>query len=190
MTTSRTGGNNSPSTSFWLRRKMRATSSSAGVMPLSTSTNIRTASASWIAISAWVRISLMNSLEPIESGSRPVPIFTSVGSIPPVSTTIKSTPPQSACECNRSRVVPGVSSTTANRSPASRLNKVLFPTLGRPTRATTGIRFAIFLSSSRCRGHKWSPGWSGFWAAIIDGDDHLNRIRINRFNPHLVQKNI
>src|SRR6185503_18842533 len=43
----------------------------------------------------------------------------------------------------RSRVVPGVSSTMARRSPTRRLNKVLFPTLGLPTSATIGLGILV-----------------------------------------------
>src|SRR6266568_1711476 len=39
----------------------------------------------------------------------------------------------------RSRVVPGISSTIATRSPSIRLKKVDLPTLGRPTIATSGF---------------------------------------------------
>src|SRR5512138_2753916 len=85
----------------------------------------------------------MKSAEPIDSGVLPP----CVGSIPPVSTTWNARPFHSASPNRRSRVVPGVSSTMARRSPTRRLNKVLFPTLGRPTSATIGfdIRFMLYL---------------------------------------------
>jgi hypothetical protein len=59
--------------------------------------------------------------------------------MPPVSTTVNARPFHSLSASMRSRVVPGVSSTTASREPASRLNKVDLPTLGRPTSATSGL---------------------------------------------------
>ena len=97
-----------------------------------------------MAISAWMRISLMKSFDPIESGSLTLPGEIVVGSIPPVSIMSKDMPLHSASATNRSRVVPGISSVTANRSPARRLNNVLLPTLGRPTKAIIG--FGISLS--------------------------------------------
>ena len=51
----------------------------------------------------------------------------------------KARPFQVASAYNRSRVVPGTSSTIASRSPIKRLKRVLLPTLGRQTRATIGF---------------------------------------------------
>src|SRR5256885_530906 len=59
--------------------------------------------------------------------------------MPPVSTTVKAIPAQSESPRIRSRVVPGISDVTAFRSPTSLLNRVDFPTLGRPTSATSGL---------------------------------------------------
>ena len=80
-------------------------------------------------------MSPIKSTEPTESGVLPP----WVGSIPPVSTTVKERAFHSASPKRRSRVVPGVSSTIAIRSPTRRLNSVDLPTLGRPTSATMGF---------------------------------------------------
>ena len=56
---------------------------------------------------------------------------------------VNEAPAQLASVINLSLVVPGISSTTARRSSARRLNKVLFPTLGRPTRATIGFGMCL-----------------------------------------------
>src|SRR5439155_3394038 len=50
-----------------------------------------------------------------------------------------SRPRQSATPYRRSRVSPGRGSTMALRSPIIRLNRVDFPTFGRPTIATIGL---------------------------------------------------
>ena len=55
-----------------------------------------------------------------------------------MSTTVKVRPFHSAVPYTRSRVVPATSLMIARREPMSRLKSVLFPTLGRPTMATTG----------------------------------------------------
>src|SRR5512137_2394564 len=71
--------------------------------------------------------------------------------MPPVSIMSKITLLHSASAARRSRVVPGTSSTMARRSPAKRLKSVLFPTFGRPTKATIGlgIHFQICLFKER-----------------------------------------
>src|SRR6516225_1903486 len=55
--------------------------------------------------------------------------------MPPVSMTRSLRPFHSASPYKRSRVMPGSSPTMARRDPTSRLNRVDFPTLGRPTMA-------------------------------------------------------
>jgi hypothetical protein len=57
-----------------------------------------------------------------------------------VSTSMNRRPFQSAMPYSRSRVVRARSSTIAARWPTIRLNRVDFPTLGRPTMATIGTR--------------------------------------------------
>src|SRR5919197_247600 len=59
---------------------------------------------------------------------------------PPVSTSTNSRPPHSHTTSFRSRVTPGVSSTTAVREPVSRFTSVDLPAFGNPTTATTGRR--------------------------------------------------
>jgi len=58
---------------------------------------------------------------------------------PPVSTSQKCRPAQSAAAKFRSRVTPGRSSTMAGRPPTIRLNRVDLPTLGRPTMTTVAF---------------------------------------------------
>ena len=60
-------------------------------------------------------------------------------------------PSHSASTILRSRVTPGWSSTMATRLPTVRLTKVDFPTLGRPTTATTG---ASITDRSRSRARR------------------------------------
>src|SRR5262249_40130312 len=62
--------------------------------------------------------------------------------MPPVSTTSTSRPFQRAFPYKRSRVMPGSSPTIDLRLPIKRLKRVLLPTLGRPTIASTGMRFS------------------------------------------------
>ncbi len=114
-------------------------SRSAGVTPVWPSTTNKIASASCIAISACLRICSINWWEPIDRGSWSFPGPTWVGSKPPVSIISNTLPVHSTSVASLSRVVPGISSTMAIRRSARRLNKVLFPTLGRPTMATTGF---------------------------------------------------
>jgi hypothetical protein len=61
-----------------------------------------------------------------------------VGLPAPVSTTVKRRPSHSALYETRSRVTPGVSSTTASRRPMMRFTRADLPTFGRPTIASTG----------------------------------------------------
>src|SRR5215468_208980 len=61
--------------------------------------------------------------------------------IPPVSMTSTSRPFHRAFPYNRSRVMPGSSPTIDLRLPIRRLKRVLLPTLGRPTIASTGRCF-------------------------------------------------
>ena len=57
----------------------------------------------------------------------------------------------------RSRVTPGVSSTSAIFRPTSRLNSVDLPTLGRPTMAT------VTLMAGPSIGRRWPPADPGYW---------------------------
>ena len=110
-----------------LRRSSCATSASPGFGPVAASTRSRIRSAASTAMRAW-------SWTPISIGSP------TAGCMPPVSTTRKRIPFHSTMPIRRSRVVPARSSTTARRSPTKRLKRVLFPTFGRPTSATSGSR--------------------------------------------------
>lgn len=65
------------------------------------------------------------------------------GSMPPVSASMKVRLRHSHAAKIRSRVTPGVSLTMDSRCPMSLLNNVDFPTLGRPTTATTGRAIGI-----------------------------------------------
>ena len=103
---------------------MPATAASSSVGPTDPSTTSTTTSASSMARSAW-RLTCRASAS-------------SVRIHPPVSTTEKARPIHSASSTLRSRVTPGRSSTIASRRPTMRLTRVLLPTLGRPTTATTG----------------------------------------------------
>src|SRR5690242_792660 len=58
--------------------------------------------------------------------------------MPPVSTISKDLPFQVALPYMRSRVMPGSSVTMDRRCPMIRLNRVDFPTFGRPTMAIKG----------------------------------------------------
>ena len=60
--------------------------------------------------------------------------------IPPVSTNTTWLSPNEQVVSRRSTVTPGLSPTMALRLPSKRLNKVDFPTFGRPTIAITGRR--------------------------------------------------
>src|SRR5512145_3263723 len=55
---------------------------------------------------------------------------------PPVSTSMNRRPSYSTRSATRSRVIPGWSNVIARRFRAFRLNRVDFPTFGRPTSAT------------------------------------------------------
>src|SRR5262245_18395766 len=57
---------------------------------------------------------------------------------PPVSNRSKAVPRHSAGRASASRVVPGMGETIAGRLPVIRLNRVDFPTFGRPTSTTEG----------------------------------------------------
>src|SRR5690606_8951987 len=59
--------------------------------------------------------------------------------MPPVSMAMKRRPCTLPSPYLRSRVSPGKSATRASRERVKRLNRVDLPTLGRPTRAITGI---------------------------------------------------
>ena len=87
-------------------------------------------SAAAIAISACARICRSSAL--LVSGS-----------MPPVSTSVRTRPFHSTSAEMRSRVTPGVSSTIEMRSPVSLLKNVLFPTFGRPTTATMPLPLRV-----------------------------------------------
>ena len=123
-------------------RRISTTSRSACVTPSKASVTKRITFASSIAISACSRISWIKSAEPIDKGFWECCLL---GSMPPVSTTKKSCPAQSPSATSRSRVVPGTSSTIANRCPTKRLKSVLLPTFGLPTRTTTDFCMRDFL---------------------------------------------
>ena len=93
------------------------------VTPSFTSTTSITTSASRIARSTCRLISLSK-------------VSSLLTTHPPVSITENSLPHHSALPYWRSRVVPAVFITIALRVPVRRLNRVDFPTLGRPTIAT------------------------------------------------------
>ena len=116
---------------------MAATCISRSVTPFITSTTNNITSASSTAISTCLRI----------SSSKISSEFTTH---PPVSTTENSFPNHSDLPYWRSRVVPASSFTIAWRVLVKRLNKVDFPTLGRPTIAT---KFPIVHSSCFCDYH-------------------------------------
>jgi hypothetical protein len=106
-------------TGLLARRAKSAKPRSFGVRPARASiTNIR-ASASAIAVSVCSCIRAVS--EPLAPSSRPA-----------VSISVNSRSPRRPWPSRRSRVTPGVSSTSASFCPTSRLNSVDFPTLGRP----------------------------------------------------------
>ena len=107
-----------------LFRSIGTTRSSLEVAPTIASTTKMTASASSIAISA---CSATDLSMPLASGSQP-----------PVSTRVNLRSFHSALYETRSRVTPGLSSTTASRRPRIRLTSADLPTFGRPTIAKTG----------------------------------------------------
>ena len=111
-------------TGFFVLRSKRTTCSSVAVAPTVASTTNMSASAMSIAASAAC------------ATDRSIPL--TLCSQPPVSMRRKSRPAHSARYVTRSRVTPGVSSTTATRRPTMRLTRVDLPTLGRPTIASTG----------------------------------------------------
>ena len=112
------------STATLERLRIAATRPSSSVIPVVPSTTRTIKSESSIAFSLWA--------ETLSSSSLPEGIH------PPVSTSSKCRPSHSASRAFRSRVTPGRSSTIASRLPRMRLNKVDFPTLGRPTIETIG----------------------------------------------------
>ena len=105
-----------------LRRKP-ANCSSSGVTPARASISSRATSASAAARSVWARM-------------RPRSEVGAAVSKPAVSHTRKRRGPRRPTPSRRSRVTPGSASTMAARRPTRRLNRVDFPTLGRPTIAT------------------------------------------------------
>ncbi len=105
--------------------ELRAMTASASVGPSLASVRCSTTSASSTATLAWS----------VTRASRPT---FARGSIPPVSTSVNSLPAHSARLYALSRVVPGLSETTAPRRRMILFTSELFPTLGAPTTATTG----------------------------------------------------
>ena len=103
-------------------RKRRASVSSAGVIPSLASTTNSATSASSMASSVCSRI-------------LPSSVSGAFSSRPAVSIIRNDRSMSFASPGRRSRVTPGVSSTSASFRPAKRLNKVDLPTLGRPTMA-------------------------------------------------------
>ena len=123
-------------------RRIAASSSSPGVIPARASTTKRTRSASPIAVRACS--AMWRPKGPV-----------SASSTPPVSTSRKVTPFQSARSSLRSRVTPAVSWTTAALVCVSRLTSVDFPTLGKPTMATV----PALLTSSEALGDSSMGGF-------------------------------
>src|SRR5215469_15534487 len=114
-------------TGFLDRLRTAATAASASVTPTTASTTNNTASAASTAVRACAATRAASDAVPSSDGSQP-----------PVSTIVKARPRQVASYVTRSRVTPGVSSTTAWRLPKILLTSVDLPTLGRPTTASTG----------------------------------------------------
>ena len=112
------------STGTFARRSISTASVSASVAPTVVSTTSTTMSAS---IAARRACSLTCEARPLLRKSQP-----------PVSMIENLRPDHSASYRTRSRVTPGMSSTTAARRPMIRLTSVDLPTFGRPTIATTG----------------------------------------------------
>ena len=109
-------------------RSMVATSRSIGKTPSCTLTTSKITSTSSSATWTWVKISRAKSSPPRSPFSR---------AMPPVSTSVNGRPSHSTSALSRSRVTPGRSCTIAIRLRAIQLNRADFPTLGRPTIATT-----------------------------------------------------
>ena len=109
-------------------RSIPATSRSIGTMPSCTLTTNKITSTSSSATCTCVTISCAKSSPPCSPFSRPMP---------PVSTSMNGRPCHSTSALSRSRVTPGRSCTIAIRLRAIRLKRADFPTLGRPTMATT-----------------------------------------------------
>ena len=118
LATTRTGTSAAAQGRAPARRRRRA-------RPARASATIRTTSASAIPSRAWCWMSRASS-------------SSSARSMPPVSSSSKATPFHSVATRLRSRVTPGWAWVTASRPPASRLTRVLLPTLGKPTMATVG----------------------------------------------------
>ncbi len=77
---------------------------------------------------------------PVGLGDHQTLDFAAFSTRPPVSTTMQGTSVRRANPYWRSRVSPGRSATSASRVPVIALNKVDFPTFGRPISATTGSK--------------------------------------------------
>ena len=130
---------------------------SSSVTPTVTSTTTTMTSASRIARSA---CPLTLAASPGSSSVRP----DSPGSSqPPVSIRRNRRPRHSPTNSLRSRVTPGFSCTIASRRPTMRFTSVDFPTLGRPTTATTGnaTLAMVVLSLAHALGHDTAVTSSG-----------------------------
>ena len=120
------------------RRSISASDRSTCVRPYFASTTKSDRSASSMAISVWARI-------------RPSSVSGPASSRPAVSMMVKRRSTSLASPGRRSRVTPGVSSTSASFFPTRRLKSVDLPTFGRPTMATVKlIRTLAFRPSRPC----------------------------------------
>src|SRR5262245_14274807 len=124
-----------------LRRRTAAISASSGVIPARPSTTNKMRSASSIATITWARTPATRS-------------DVGWGSKPPVSTTAACHRSKATVPYRRSRVTPGTSRTRDLRWPTSRLKRVDFPTLGRPTMAMIGRTVDLLLCGPASVAHE------------------------------------
>ena len=110
-------------------RRCVTRASSPGCRPARPSTNSKTTSASEMAAIDWLAIAAS--------------IPSSSPEMPPVSMTIKAVSSSRPCPYCRSRVRPDKSATKASRLRVSWLKRVDLPTLGRPTKASTGSMTSV-----------------------------------------------
>src|SRR3990167_5118825 len=105
--------------------------------------------------------------------------------MPPVSMTMNLRRPMRASPYCRSRVMPGKSDTNAARVRVSRLNKVDFPTLGRPTMATTGNinNFTKWYTLSNNR--QWLPHIIHYFPLTERQSSQLHSLLLERQNGRL-----
>ncbi len=128
---------------FWLTRRWLAIAWSAAIRPARASTINSTISASSMAAS--------------DCSAMAASIPSSSPLIPPVSITVYTLSPSMPLPYLRSRVRPGKSATSASRERVRRLNSVDLPTLGRPTKAMTGVMELLpgFPGDHCWPGHEW-----------------------------------